>query len=130
MITGMNARFRLVAALLALVAFSAYFAEGVLVAFCAPESSGHAEMAMDAPHVLHGESHGAAGHEMPAEGANAPHCPVGMGGGGGTTCVAASLPGLVIAVEPSLAGSEGQFMPQQLTLALLLVRALYHPPRA
>jgi hypothetical protein len=128
MIAGMNARFRFLAALLALVALSAYFVEGVLVAFCAPESSRHAEMVMDTPHVPNGELHGAAGHEMPAEGGNERHCPEGMGGG--TTCVAASLPGLVIAVEPSLAGSEGQFMPQQVTLALLLVRTLYHPPRA
>jgi hypothetical protein len=123
----MNRRFRFLAALLALVAFSAYFAEGVLAGVCPPESSQHAELTAHAAHGPAGESHGPGAHEAPAEGSHQSHCPFGMGG---MTCVAASLPGNVNVVEPPPSGAEGAFVPQQVTIALLLVRPLYHPPRA
>jgi hypothetical protein len=124
----MNGRFRFLAALLALVAFSAYFAEGVLAAFCAPESPQHAEVAMDTSHASAGHLHGAPAPEAPAEGPHQSQCPFGMGGG--MTCVAASLPGTATAVQPSPASVEGTFIPQQVSIALLLVHSLYHPPRA
>lgn len=128
----MHRRFRFLAALLALVAFSAYFAEGVLAAFCAPESSVHAEVVMDsADGPYHGSSHGShepAAHEAPAEGSHQSHCPFGMGGG--MTCVAASLPGNATVVAPPPSSPEGTYVPQQVTVALLLANSLYHPPRA
>jgi hypothetical protein len=123
----MNRRFRSLAALLALVAFSGYFAEGVLAVFCAPASS-HAEMAMASAHAPDGHAHGPAGHEAPADDSHQSHCPLGMAGG--MSCVAASLPGTVVAVEALPASSEGAFAPQQVTTLLLLVHSPYHPPRA
>jgi hypothetical protein len=121
-------RFRFLAALLALVAFSAYFAEGVVAAACAPGSPQHAEIATDTPHGTAGHSHGAPAHEAPAESPHQSQCPFGMGGS--MTCVAAPLPGTAIAVQPSPASNEGTFIPQQVSIALLLVHPLYQPPRA
>jgi hypothetical protein len=124
----MDRRFRSLAALLALVAFSGYFAEGVLAVFCAPDSSQQAEIAMAAAHAPNGHAHGPAEHEAPADESHQSHCPFGMGGG--MSCVAASLPGTVFAVDALPASSEGAFAPQQVTVVLLLVHSPYHPPRA
>ncbi|HSJ23044.1 MAG TPA: hypothetical protein VK929_00065 [Longimicrobiales bacterium] len=121
----MSRRFRFVAALMALAAFSVYFGEGVLAAFCVPHSTQHAETAMD--HAS-GDAHAHAAPEAPAEGSHESQCPFGMGGG--MTCTPVSLPSPVATMLAAPAASDSGFVPQQPNIPLLLTRSVYHPPRA
>lgn len=121
----MSRRFRFVAALMALVAFSAYFAEGVLAIFCVPDSPHHAEMSID---HAGGETHAPATHEAPAEGSHKSQCPLSMGGG--MTCAPVSMPAAAAAIVPMPPSSESAFVPAELNIQLLLTHSLYHPPRA
>lgn len=121
----MSRRFRFVAALMALVAFSAYFAEGVLAIFCVPDSPHHTEVSMD---HAGGEAHAPATHDAPTEESHMPQCPFSMGGG--MTCAPVSMPAAAAAIVPRPASSESAFVPAELNIQLLLAHSLYHPPRA
>lgn len=154
----MNRRLRLVGALVALLAFSAYFAEGVWAAACLPgmedHASAHASAGMnhdspdtssghDSPdaHQPHGASHAsadaaaadaAAALETPAETPNAPdapRCPLGMTGMG-STCVAASLPALVAAQVPALESSTVVLPAADALHDSLFTASHFRPPRA
>jgi pimeloyl-ACP methyl ester carboxylesterase len=130
---SMRSRFRTLAALLALFAFSAYFAEGVWASLCLPGAETQVHMAMDATH--HG-SH-AAGHHAPAQDSgdpdpsrsDAPSCPLGMTGMG-SSCVVASLPASTSTIAQ--AAPEHAEIPLFLdsTHDRLLVASLFRPPRA
>jgi hypothetical protein len=130
----MNPRFRTLAALLALFAFSAYFAEGVWATLCLPGAETHASMATDAAH--HG-SHAGGHHDAPAQSSgapdsprsDAPSCPLGMTGAG-SSCVAVSLPASTSTMAH--AAPEHAEVPLFLdsTHDRLLVAPLFRPPRA
>jgi hypothetical protein len=126
----MNRRFRIVAALFALVAFSAYYAEGVLAVFCVSDSSHHAEMTIShaAGEAHTATSHESASHEAPAEGSHKPHCPLSMDGG--MTCAPVSVPAVAAAVVPTPASTERALTAAEFNIQLLLSHSLYHPPRA
>jgi hypothetical protein len=138
------------AALFALVAFSAYYAEGVLAIFCVTDSPHHEEMTVS--HAA-GDAHAAGAHEAgthwaatdgagadaapthaagtgtaPAEGSHTSQCPLGMGGG--VTCAPASVPAVAAAMLPTPASAERAVVPAEFNIQLLLAGSLYHPPRA
>jgi hypothetical protein len=136
----MNPRFRLLAALLALFAFSAYFAEGVWAAMCPPgtEAGSHA-VAQVADAAAPGGAHaGHAGmHPTPAPDSeksesslpySAP-CPLGMPGAGGS-CVAVSLPALAGEMQPAPVIHAPVVALLDTTHDQLLVAAHFRPPRA
>lgn len=113
------------AALFALVAFSAYFAEGVLAVFCVADAPHHAEMAMGhGP----GDSNAPAAHDAPDDGSHRSHCPLSMGGG--MTCSPVSVPAAAAALLPIPPSSESALVPAEFNIQLLLTHSLYHPPRA
>lgn len=129
----MNRRFRLLAALTVMVAFSAYFAEGVIAVFCTSVQGMETVVQAEAGH--HGSGHGtdhgqdAPGSEAPSQGtSHESHCPLGMGGG--ASCVAVSLPGSAAAVQDVPAGYEMEHAASQAGVELLLIHTFYHPPRA
>jgi hypothetical protein len=92
----MTRRYRRVAALLVLAAFSGYCAEGVLAAFCAPGSPQHGEPAVHA-------SHGPAGSAHADAGATHEH---GHGHGGGSHGHAAAADGHATATHEHGGGSH------------------------
>jgi hypothetical protein len=121
----MTRRFRKLAALSALVAFTAYYAEGVLAVFCVTDSPDHAAMTVsDAA----GDAHAPASHDAPAEGSHTSECPPGMGGG--TTCAPVSVPAAAAVMLAMPASSERADVPAEFNTQLLLAHSLYHPPRA
>jgi hypothetical protein len=128
----MSGRLRTLAALLALFALSAYFAESVMASWCMPgaETSAPAEAAAPAGHA--GMHHGGTEGDAPGSehsDSEMPPCPSGMTGAG-ASCVAASLPATS---EPARAAPTSR---ASLLLALvqspdlLLVSAHFRPPRA
>jgi hypothetical protein len=130
----MRSRFRTLAALLALFAFSAYFAEGVWASLCLPGAETHVHMTTDADH--HG-SHAGGHHHAPVQSSgdsdsprpDAPSCPLGMTGMG-SSCVVASLPASTSTIAQ--AAPEHAEIPLFLdsTHDRLLVASLFRPPRA
>lgn len=130
----MNRRIRVLAALLALFALSAYFAESVVAASCLPGSgSGHERIVGDgADLAAHGGMHHAP--VAPSEGTpdprpEAPACPLGMTGAG-SSCVAASLPGAADAVRPLTATVRSVPLLSDQSRDRLLVSAHFRPPRS
>jgi hypothetical protein len=129
----MRGRLRFLAALLALFAFSAYFAEGVWASLCLPGAESHAMIA-DNP-AEHGSSAGS--HHAPAQtsgesesaGSDAPPCPLGMTGAG-STCVAVSLPAVTNPMAPALPAHSVVHLILDSTHDLLLVASHFRPPRA
>jgi hypothetical protein len=129
----MRGRLRFLAALLALFAFSAYFAEGVWASLCLPGAESHAMIA-DNP-AEHGSSAGS--HHAPAQtsgesesaGSDAPPCPLGMTGAG-SSCVAVSLPAVVDTMAPALPAHSVVHLLLDSTHDLLLVASHFRPPRA
>lgn len=131
----MNGHFRVVAALLALVALSAHFAESVLIASACPpgmegggastgqvaESGAHAGMKM------HGSGRSPDSPEPSRS--DAPPCPHGMAGAG-PSCVSATLPGMVVALRPIPGGEEASPIVPEETHGRLLVALHFRPPRA
>ena len=119
----MNRRLRLVGALVALLAFSAYFAEGVWASACMPAmDDGSAAHAMDT-HA--GMDHGA----PPADDAPAPECPLGMTLMGGS-CVAVSLPASVDVSAPAVESSSAALAAADDVHDSLLTAGHFRPPRA
>jgi hypothetical protein len=128
----MNRLIRRLAALLALTAFTAYFAESVVAAFCVPAPDSE-QVAMDhtghsGGHAGHGY-HGSAPEAPDSDGSHDSHCPLGMAAGG-SGCVAASLPARVAVEYVVPAAHEAAYTAQQVGVELLVTRTLYHPPRA
>jgi hypothetical protein len=120
----MNRRIRLLAALLALIGFTAYFAESLVAMSCIAEApAGETSAAAASYDGVHHAPH------APAEpDADVPHCPLGMAGG--SSClVPATLP--VAASAARVPGPEAE--PSVAAIAdaahSLFVRTLFHPPR-
>jgi hypothetical protein len=133
----MNPRFRFLAALLALFAFSAYFAEGVWAAMCPPgmEAGSHAAAEI-AESAAHGGAHAGMHHapapssdeSEPSPSDSAP-CPLGMPGAGGS-CVAVSLPALTAVMQSGPVVHAPVIGLLDSTHDRLLVAAHFRPPRA
>jgi hypothetical protein len=131
----MNRRLRILAALFALFALTAYFAESVAASWCMPSmQSAHSEASADSQADPHGGLHHGHTPGEPSEGSHCPHseapvCPVGMMGAG-ASCVAALLP--ATAETMRLAGPTYETSPlgSNQTHDRLLVTAHFRPPRA
>jgi hypothetical protein len=127
----MNRRVRLLGALLALVAFSAYFTESVVAAFCAPAGDHATQHAVShAPAAGAEHVHADETDDSDAASPGTSHesgCPLGMSG---TTCVAVSLPTIASSVQILPTAGEADFVRDQSGTTLLLIHTLYHPPRA
>jgi hypothetical protein len=125
----MNRRLRLVGALVALLALSAYFAEGVWASVCMPGMEGtSAEHAQADAHAAMGHTgHASAGDSR--SDSDGPDCPLGMTGMG-SSCVALSLPALI---ESSVPAAETAAAAQAFAGNLhdsLLTAGHFRPPRA
>lgn len=121
----MNRRIRGLAALLALIGFTAFFAEGLLAVSCGAPAAVATEAA--AAHAHDGMHHPA---PAPAEsGSDAPQCPMGMAGG--TSCLAsATLPtNGPSARVPGIETEQGMAATADAALDLI-VRTPFHPPRS
>lgn len=123
---------RVAAALLALIALSAYFAESVMAAWCLPgvETAASAEAVAPAGHTaMH---HGGTPVDAPEpqhSGSGVPACPFGMTGSG-TSCVAVPLPAVREGVRAAPA-TESTLLPVAVrSPAMLLVTSHFRPPRA
>jgi hypothetical protein len=130
---SMNRRVRVLSALLALLAFSAYFAESVMASSCLPGGGAEHVVASGIPGV---GMHGGMNHTPsdPSDGSreshpDSPSCPIGMMGTGGS-CVAASLPARADAVRPMAPNHNALFPGSDQNHGLLLVAAHFRPPRA
>jgi hypothetical protein len=122
----MNRRLRFLSALLALVAFSAYFAESVVALSCAPGTEQVAVAAAGA-HAGHSTGHDADPESQRSDRSHDSSCPMNVGG---ATCVAVSLPGATASVQLQPSAADAEFTRDATGAALLLIRTLYHPPRA
>jgi hypothetical protein len=121
----MNRRLRVLGALLALLAFSAYFAEGVRAAACMPGMDDHgAEHASVDAHA--GMNHGSSGDTDEAP--DSPRCPLGMAGTG--SCVAVSLPAFVDDQGPAFESSTVLLAERDDILDSLSTAGHFRPPRA
>jgi hypothetical protein len=128
----MNQRTRVLAALLALFAFSAYFGESVWASVCPPgmETGG-----APAPTTSDEGSHAGMHHGLapsagdPDHPGNVPVCPSGMASAG-SSCVAASLP----AITTTLADPAPEYAVPGFFLDgthdRLLIALHFRPPRA
>ncbi|HEV2131047.1 MAG TPA: hypothetical protein VGR27_08090 [Longimicrobiaceae bacterium] len=130
----MQSRFRLFAALLALLAFSAYFAEGVWASMCPPGMEAGMNM-MAQMDGASGSDMGGMHHASPSapddsgtSRSGTPPCPFAVAGVG--SCVAASLPATGTSVQPLLAATSVVTLSPDAGRDLLLVTTLFHPPRA
>jgi hypothetical protein len=132
----MNPRFRFFGALLALLALTAYFAEGLWASMCPPEmpmpAAGEVVEREAAPpdcpmEVTRPSSNPTESSEPP--GSHVPACPLGPLGVSGT-CVAASLPATVTQLAPFLSGDAQLSFPPDTARELLLAAAFFHPPKA
>lgn len=130
----MNGRLRTLAALLALFALSAYFAESVMASWCAPADAVPAAVSGDGADA---DSHGGAHHHGSSESApgtehsesHSSSCPFGMMGGG-ASCVSASLPAAGEIARPAPAIQVALLPLSDQSPGLLLVTAHFRPPRA
>lgn len=128
----MKVRLRSVAALLALLAFSLFWVEGVWASMCSPamEAGGPAPVAVEAGRALDAS---AMDMPQPADSngsrSDAPHCPLAVAGA--ASC-AASAPLAARVATPEVPSLEGASLPGSPDHAkdLLLAVALFHPPRA
>ncbi len=121
----MNRRLRLAGALAALLALSSYVVESVQAAVCLPVATANAEAGPEHDGMHHGPVQEAPQDDAP----DAPQCPLGMAGMGGS-CVAVSLPA---AEAAPAAGFETPVPPvaSASTLRDLLFAAPhFRPPRA
>lgn len=126
----MNRRLRLVGALVALMALSAYFAEGVWASMCMPGMDGEApaHAAMDAHTGMSHAAHAPADDSSRPD-TEAPDCPLGMAGMG-SSCVVVLLPAPVESPVPSVeTAAAGQSFADSLHDSLLAA-AHFRPPRA
>ncbi len=130
----MRSRFRLFAALLALLAFSAYFAEGVWASMCLPGTDAAMNMMAQVDDAS-GSEMGGMHHPSPSvpddsgsSRSDAPPCPFAVAGVG--SCVTASLPATGTSVQPLLAAASLVTLSPDAGLDLFLVTTLFHPPRA
>lgn len=119
----MNRRFRSLAALLALVGFTAFFAENLVAMSCtAPEAGAEATM--------HADAH----HPAPASGDSEPDtpapqdCPLVMAGG--SCLMAVTLPAGSSPVKvPESAGPANAISVND-AADELVIRTLFHPPKS
>jgi hypothetical protein len=131
----MKGPIRFLAALLALVAFSAYLAQNAVASMCLPGTSG----GHSAAEAVHADGHGAAhhGHGGASDGSEgsqdsqpgSPICPMGMAGSGGS-CVSASLPLAASTQRPLDVADAPPVLFLDHTHDRLLVTAQFRPPRA
>lgn len=127
----MKFQFRVLAALFALVAFSLSVAEGVWASTCMPNMA-MAAIAGAVPDAPVDCEMSAPADEPSEPGSNLPaplHCPLTPLGASGSCTMLASLPvGPSADLVPSPEGALLAVSPDQ-TRDLLLVTALFHPPR-
>jgi hypothetical protein len=126
---AVNARFRLLAALLALFAFSAATAESVWASLCAVPPVHAAAEAPQPTGCTVSADRTAESQRSDRAPSDAPHCPFTFASG--ASCVAgASLPANAsVQLVLSSAGDLAPFAPT-VTPARLLVNTLFRPPRA
>ena len=129
----MRPRFRVLAALVTLLAFSASFAEGVWASTCM--GMGSMDESVDAdgmgdmgsmPSMDSGASHGD-GMAAPENASETPPCPLTAAIG---SCVALSLPACEPAAEFGSASQSAEGAAPAVTPELLFATALLRPPRA
>jgi hypothetical protein len=128
----MRGRLRTLAALLALFALSAYFAESVMASWCMPGAETSASADGSAPGAHAGMHHGVPqGGSPEAEypDSEAPPCPFGMTGAG-ASCVAAPLPATSEPVRAVPIAQASLLLLLVQSPDLLLVTAHFRPPRA
>jgi hypothetical protein len=142
----MKRRTRTLGALMALLAFTAYFAENVWASMCMPgagaemtmmaHADAHEGASAGAPdraagHVETDDGHAMAGEAAPRapDGTPAPACPLGAGSVG-SSCVALSLPGSSSAFDSRDTLSSGVNLSPPGPGEILLASALFRPPRA
>jgi hypothetical protein len=130
----MNRSFRVPAALLALLALSANFADGAGASPCPPDMESHAAaVARDAqnaaPHAHHAMAHESDAGEPPAPHSDAPACPQGMAGTG-STCISASLPEPAATVAPARLDRTPPLSFLDDTRDRLVVAGHFRPPQA
>jgi hypothetical protein len=128
----MNRRLRVPAALLALLALSANFADGAGASPCPPDMESHAStVAPDAEDAAAHAHHAPAPEtgEPPAPRSDAPACPQGMAGTG-NTCISASLPVLTATVAPGRLDRTPTLAFLDDTRDRLVVVGHFRPPQA
>jgi hypothetical protein len=141
----MKLRIRRFGALMALVALTAFFAEGVWAAACPPEmqlagvahvaehdGADHLRLRLADPAVsAHAHGHGDADTgDAERSRSDRPTCPLGPLGANGSCVVAASLPATTTQMAPSFPGEALLSASPEAARDLLLATALFHPPRA
>jgi hypothetical protein len=128
----MKARFRVLAALLALFALSAYYAESVMASWCLTGAEPSVLVESDARFAHGGMHHGGPRSDSPGSkpsDSEVPPCPFGMTGAG-ATCVAVPLPASTEAVRAApITQASLPFLLVQ-SPDLLLVGGHFRPPRA
>jgi hypothetical protein len=127
----MNRRIRFLAALLALIGFSAYFAQSPVAAACTTDMVSMNATAGD-PHAGMNHAAAPAAETVPANDDSTPgttSCPMGMIAGNNCS-VAATLPAGVSTAHSSAPGHEDGVKTARTVASLLLVHAFFHPPRA
>lgn len=123
----MTRRVRFTAALLALIGFTAFFAESLVAVTCSP--------LMTMPEAADMAGHEGMQHTMPDEPAagsepdspEMPHCPLTLIAG--SSCTAAALPAATGMVVLSAPAHEGVTDPSGTGATLLLVEPFFPPPR-
>ncbi len=131
----MRTRVRFLGALLALLAFSAYFAEGVWAAMCPPGMAPDAPAAAEAegkPHAGHAGMHRSVPEpsDSPEHSrSDTPPCPF-IAVGAGSSCVAVSLPAQGTSLQALLPTAGPVALAPGSAHDLLLASTLFHPPRA
>lgn len=126
----MRTRFRTLAALLALIAFSASFAEQVWAGTCAPAEAARQEQSAPASHA-----HGGHGMTMPAEDHPGPR-PAAPDDGGcpvqavASACALLLLPAPAADAGPAAAAQDVRVPPRaDSSLPLLLSSSFFRPPQ-
>lgn len=133
---AMKLRLRYFGAVLALVALTAYFAEGLWASMCPPEMPmagveevvGEEEPQPACPMEM-GLASSDTSEPVEQPGPQAPTCPLGPLGVSGS-CVAASLPATTTQMAPSLPEDAQLSLPPDSARDLLLATPFFHPPKA
>jgi hypothetical protein len=130
----MKRSFRVPAALLALLALSANFADGAGASPCPPDMESHAAAVTPDAEYAAAHAHHAAAPEPdagqpPAPHSDAPACPQGMAGTG-STCISASLPVPAATVAPARLDRTPSLSFLDDTRDRLVVAGHFRPPQA
>ena len=127
----MKRRIRLLSGLLALLAFTFSFAEGVWAATCVPGMNmDAAEMSVGAPMQMDGAPAPANAHDEKAPSPErAPDCPFGPATSVQGCTVTASLPAKIVAINSPEAERVALSAATTTGSHLLRVTSIFHPPK-